>query len=85
MECWLGRLVWKSKDYVFDFVTPYPDFDIEQLNRYAHDKGIRLMMHHETSGSSRNYERHLEQAYQLMNKYGYTAVKVGMWKYLALW
>lgn len=72
-EDWFGN----QKDYVFDFVTPYPDFDIEQLNRYAHDKGIRLMMHHETSGSSRNYERHLEQAYQLMNKYGYTAVKSG--------
>lgn len=72
-EDWFGN----QKDYVFDFVTPYPDFDIEQMNRYAHDKGIRLMMHHETSGSSRNYERHLEQAYQLMNKYGYTAVKSG--------
>lgn len=72
-EDWFGN----QKDYVFDFVTPYPDFDIEQLNRYAHDKGIRLIMHHETSGSSRNYERHLEQAYQLMNKYGYTAVKSG--------
>jgi len=72
-EDWFGN----QKDYVFDFVTPYPDFDIEQLNRYAHDKGIRLMMHHETSGSSRNYERHLEQAYQLMNKYGYPAVKSG--------
>lgn len=72
-EDWFGN----QKDYVFDFVTPYPDFDIEQLNRYAHDKGIRLMMHHETSGSSRNYERHLERAYQLMNKYGYTAVKSG--------
>lgn len=72
-EDWFGN----QKDYVFDFVTPYPDFDIEQLNRYAHDKGIRLMMHHETSGSSRIYERHLEQAYQLMNKYGYTAVKSG--------
>lgn len=72
-EDWFGN----QKDYVFDFVTPYPDFNIEQLNRYAHDKGIRLMMHHETSGSSRNYERHLEQAYQLMNKYGYTAVKSG--------
>lgn len=72
-EDWFGN----QKDYVFDFVTPYPDFDIEQLNRYAHDKGIRLMMHHETSSSSRNYERHLEQAYQLMNKYGYTAVKSG--------
>ena len=82
----VGKIGLEIKRLCFDFVTPYPDFDIEQLNRYAHDKGIRLMMHHETSGSSRNYERHLEQAYQLMNKYGYTAVK--MWvcgKYLALW
>ena len=67
----------KSKDYVFDFVTPYPDFDIEMLNDYAHRKGIRLMMHHETSSSTRNYERHMEEAYALMNRYGYTAVKSG--------
>ena len=72
-EDWLG----KSKDYVFDFVTPYPDFDIDYLNEYAHSKGIRLMMHHETSGATRNYERHMEKAYQLMEKYGYNAVKSG--------
>ena len=67
----------KKKNYVFDFVTPYPDFDIKALNEYAHSKGVRLMMHHETSGSSVNYERHLEAAYQLMNKYGYNSVKSG--------
>ncbi len=72
-EDWFG----KSKDYVFDFVTPYPDFDIEYLNNYAHSKGVRLMMHHETSGSVRNYERHMEAAYSLMNRYGYNAVKSG--------
>ena len=72
-EDWFGM----SKDYVFDFQTPYPDFDIKALNDYAHSKGIRLMMHHETSASTRNYERHLEAAYQLMNQYGYNAVKSG--------
>ena len=66
-----------TKDYVFDFVTPYPDFDIEALNKYAHEKGVRLMMHHETSSSVRNYERHLEAAYDLMNRHGYNAVKSG--------
>lgn len=66
-----------SKDYVFDFVTPYPDFDIKALNDYAHSKGVKLMMHHETSSSVRNYERHMEKAYDLMNKYGYDAVKSG--------
>jgi len=66
-----------SKDYVFDFVTPYPDFDIDALNSYAHSKGIRLVMHHESSSSVRNYERHMEEAYTLMNKYGYDAVKSG--------
>lgn len=66
-----------SKDYVFDFVTPYPDFDIKALNEYARSKGIKLMMHHETSSSVRNYERHLEAAYNLMDKYGYNAVKSG--------
>lgn len=66
-----------NKDYVFDFVTPYPDFDIDYLNSYAHEKGIRLVMHHETSSSVRNYERHMEAAYSLMNKYGYDAVKSG--------
>ncbi len=66
-----------SKDYVFDFVTPYPDFDIEYLNEYAHSKGMKLMMHHESSSSVRNYERHMEKAYKLMNKYGYNSVKSG--------
>ena len=72
-EDWFGH----SKDYVFDFLTPYPDFDIKALNEYAHSKGVKLMMHHETSASTRNYERHMEEAYQLMNKYGYNAVKSG--------
>lgn len=72
-EDWFGH----SKDYVFDFLTPYPDFDIKALNEYAHSKGVKLMMHHETSASIRNYERHMEEAYQLMNKYGYNAVKSG--------
>lgn len=72
-EDWFGH----SKDYVFDFVTPYPDFDIAALNEYAHSKGVRLMMHHETSGSVRNYERHLDAAYSLMAKYGYNSVKSG--------
>ncbi len=66
-----------SKDYVFDFITPYPDFDIAALNSYARSKGIRLIMHHETSSSVRNYERHMEAAYSLMNRYGYDAVKSG--------
>ena len=72
-EDWFG----KTKDYVFDFVTPYPDFDIKALNEYAHSKGVRLMMHHETSSSVRNYERHMDAAYELMNKYGYTSLKSG--------
>ena len=72
-EDWFGH----SKDYVFDFLTPYPDFDIKALNEYAHSKGVKLMMHHETSASIRNYERHMEEAYQLINKYGYNAVKSG--------
>ena len=66
-----------NKDYVFDFVTPYPDFDIEELNEYAKSKGVKLMMHHETSSSVRNYERHLDQALELMDKYGYNAIKGG--------
>ena len=72
-EDWFGC----KKEYVFDFVTPYPDFDIKALNEYAHSKGVRLMMHHETSSSIRNYERHLEAAYSLMERYGYNAVKSG--------
>jgi hypothetical protein len=66
-----------NKDYVFDFVTPYPDFDIKALNEYAHSKGVRLMMHHETSSSVRNYERHLDAALDLMDKYGYNSIKSG--------
>ena len=72
-EDWFGH----SKDYVFDFQTPYPDFDIQALNEYASSKGVKLMMHHETSSSVRNYERHMEKAYSLMEKYGYNAVKSG--------
>lgn len=72
-EDWFGR----SKDFVFDFLTPYPDFDLKGLNEYAHSKGVRLMMHHETSSSIRNYERHMDDAYRLMKKYGYNAVKSG--------
>ena len=72
-EDWSGN----SKDYVFDFQTPYPDFDLPGLNEYAHSKGVRLMMHHETSSSVRNYERHMHAAYDLMDKYGYNAVKSG--------
>lgn len=72
-EDWFG----KEKDYVFDFVTPYPDFDIASLNEYAHSKGIKLMMHHETSAAVDNYDRHMDKAYELMNKYGYDAVKSG--------
>lgn len=72
-EDWFGH----RKDYVFDFITPYPDFDIKALNDYAHAKGVKLMMHHETSGSTRNYERHMKAAYELMNKYGYNSVKSG--------
>ena len=67
--------MWKRD--VFDFVTPYPDFDIKMLNEYAHAKGVKLLMHHETSSSTQNYERHMEKAYNLMNKYGYDAVKSG--------
>ena len=72
-EDWSGH--WKED--VFDFVTPYPDFDLPRLNAYAHSKGVKLMMHHETSSSVTNYERHLEEAFNLMNKYGYDAVKGG--------
>ncbi len=72
-EDWAG----KTKDYVFDFVTPYPDFDVQELRRYAESKGVKLMMHHETSSSVRNYERHMEKAYQFMVDNGYNAVKSG--------
>ncbi len=72
-EDWYG----KQKDFVFDFLTPYPDFDLPALNKYAHGKGIRLIMHHESSASTINYERWMEKAYNLMNQYGYDAVKSG--------
>lgn len=72
-EDWAGH----SKFDVFDFVTPYPDFDIKMLNDYAHSKGVKLMMHHETSSSVMNYERWMDKAYKLMNQYGYDAVKSG--------
>ena len=72
-EDWFGQ----SKDYVFDFVTPYPDFDVKMLQAYAQSKGVRLMMHHETSASVRNYERHMDKAYQFMVDNGYNAVKSG--------
>lgn len=72
-EDWSNRWKWD----VFDFITPYPDFDIKYLNEYAHSKGVKLMMHHETSSSVTNYERWMEQAYQLMNDYGYNSVKSG--------
>lgn len=72
-EDWFG----KHKDAVFDFVTPYPDFDVQELHRYAASKGIKMMMHHETSGSIRNYERHLPAAYQFMVDNGYNSVKSG--------
>ena len=72
-EDWYGH----SKDYVFDFVTPYPDFDVDELTSYASNKGIELMMHHETSASTRNYERHMDSAYAFMKKHGYHSVKSG--------
>lgn len=72
-EDWFGQ----SKDFVFDFVTPYPDFDVKMLNEYAKSKNVKLMMHHETSGSVRNYERHLDKAYQFMIDNGYNSVKSG--------
>lgn len=72
-EDWFGN----HKDYVFDFLTPYPDFDVKMLNAYAKSKGVKIMMHHETSGAIRNYERHLDKAYQFMNENGYTSVKSG--------
>ncbi len=72
-EDWFGN----SKDYVFDFITPYPDFDVEEIQHYAASKGIRMMMHHETSASVRNYERHLDKAYQFMVDHGYNSVKSG--------
>jgi hypothetical protein len=72
-EDWFGH----SKDYVFDFLTPYPDFDVKGLHEYAKSKGVKIIMHHETSGSVRNYERHMDKAYQFMKDNGYDAVKSG--------
>ncbi|MDY5813588.1 MAG: glycoside hydrolase family 97 protein [Bacteroides sp.] len=72
-EDWFGN----SKDYVFDFLTPYPDFDVKELQHYAAQKGVRIMMHHETSSSVRNYERHMDKAYQFMVDNGYNSVKSG--------
>lgn len=72
-EDWFGN----SKDYVFDFVTPYPDFDVEAIRAYAAEKGVKMIMHHETSASVRNYERHLDEAYRFMKENGYDAVKTG--------
>ncbi|WP_342647434.1 glycoside hydrolase family 97 protein [Mucilaginibacter sp. CSA2-8R] len=72
-EDWFG----KTKDFVFDFVTPYSDFDVKELHRYAASKGVKIIMHHETSGSVRNYERHLDTAYKFMVENGYNAVKSG--------
>jgi hypothetical protein len=72
-EDWFGN----SKDFVFDFVTPYPDFNVKEIQDYAKSKGVKMIMHHETSSSVRNYERHMDTAYQFMKKYGYDAVKSG--------
>ncbi len=72
-EDWSGKM----KEDVFDFITPYPDFDIKALNEYAHARGVKLIMHHETSSSVMNYEKYLDRAYQLMKDYGYDAVKSG--------
>ena len=72
-EDWFGQ----SKDYVFDFVTPYPDFNVQEIHAYAKAKGIKMIMHHETSGSARNYERHMDKAYQFMKDNGYDALKSG--------
>ena len=72
-EDWFGH----SKDYVFDFVTPYPDFNVTELREYAKSKGIKMIMHHETSSSTRNYERHLDAAFKFMKANNYDAVKTG--------
>jgi hypothetical protein len=72
-EDWLGN--WKEE--VFDFVTPYPDFDVKMLKEYAASKGVKIIMHHETSASATNYERRLDNAFQFMKDNGYTAVKTG--------
>lgn len=72
-EDWFGN--WKED--VFDFVTPYPDFDVKELSDYAKSKGVKIIMHHETSGSATNYERQMDTAYRFMKKYNYDAVKTG--------
>ena len=72
-EDWFGH----SKDHVFDFITPYPDFNVQELHEYAKSKGVKMIMHHETSGSTRNYERYMDAAYQFMKDNGYDAVKSG--------
>ncbi len=72
-EDWFGH----QKDYVFDFVTPYPDFDVQGIHEYAAQRGVKMIMHHETSSSVRNYERRLDEAYQFMVDNGYPAVKSG--------
>ncbi len=72
-EDWFGH----EKDYVFDFLTPYPDFDVKGIHEYAKSKGVKMIMHHETSGSTRNYERHMDKAFKFMKDNGYDAVKSG--------
>lgn len=72
-EDWFGN--WKEE--VFDFVTPYPDFDVPGLQQYAQERGVRLIMHHETSASVTNYERRMKDAFAFMNQYGYESVKTG--------
>ena len=72
-EDWFGN----AKDEVFDFVTPYPDFDLPGIRDYAKQKGIKMIMHHETSSSIRNYERRMDEAYRFMKENGYDAVKSG--------
>ncbi len=72
-EDWFGK--WKEN--VFDFITPYPDYDVKAVTDYAKKKGVKIIMHHETSGSATNYERYMDTAYRFMKKYGYDAVKTG--------
>lgn len=77
-EDWLNT----KREYLYDFVTPYPDFNVKELQEYARSKGVRVMMHHETGGSASNYERHMDQAFRFMNENGYTAVKTGYVSYI---
>jgi glucan 1,4-alpha-glucosidase len=72
-EDWFGQ--WKED--VFDFVTPYPDFNVTELAAYAKSKGVKIIMHHETSASVTNYERWMDTAYRFMKRYGYNSVKTG--------